>query len=1068
MELTVGQTVRVTGTIKTREVIEARTPFVKATVSADSISNIPIVWWDSERAPTLGARVKVQGRVHEFNGVLEVHAEEWELQWEGPPADPLAQVIGFYIGCVETEAAGSTRVQLGSPQQTVFIEFEDGLSPTHGGRSLPAGQRVNRWCEQREMVIGESIISGWPMIIGADADRGGGGVIASPLLISSTQLIRAEEGWRIEPDGDGVDLNPYALDLLDIDREERDTLVRLVEETPAVEEASLPGDRSAAILAVLAEAGVPGILHLDPNSLRAHSGSQGIHNTGMILASPNSTQITRMLLEDLEALRNKPDLLSTGPAAVMLGRIPAPATSLPKPYPSVVPSTLAQDQAVTSAMESTFTVVTGPPGTGKSQVLVNVIAAAVANKQSVLFASKNNQAVDVVFERLSLISPDACIIRAGASSRRSEMASDIAKMLATPRQPIELAKSIRDWGEIETKVTAIHNILHERTRLEGEVNHLRNDLLERLDELPENINVNSNLEELRVALSNVQETLDAFGKKLGLFRRWSKHQRRIEDAKHRLSILADIIGLDTQAEYLVLRSVDKKPKRSLAPRSEFVDMEQLVIAVISVAQIRTAISEMEAELSTLPPRQKLDDRLYSIGSERITAGRALLDARWEQIRRDDPAARTAAGELAEQLDRVVNRGTGVQGARRLVQGALNAIPVWGVTNLSARTNLPLTPGLFDLVVIDEASQCDVASALPLLARARRAMIIGDRRQLIHITSLSRSREKVIAQHWGLDDDRASEFSYRNRSCFGLASSRVDESPIFLDLHFRSHPAIIGFSNEHFYDGRLEFCSNSRPPLGESAIEWRRVQGDSRKGPNGRSRINPEEARTLAIALVEDFDKLRGLGLSIGVVSPYKAQAELIVDNLRNLLGNDIRNELLIATTHRFQGDERDVIYFSPVVGTSMTERQAAFAADKNLVNVALTRARRRLVIVGNMDACLTHQNALSDLAAYVSRLEAGSFDSPLELALHSALLEKGVSAQTGVVVAGHRLDLAVVDHSHRIDIECDGAAFHTDRDLDSARDRAIEAEGWRVIRFSGRQLCNDLTGCVEYVLSVMG
>ena len=921
--------------------------------------------------------------------------------------------------------------------------------------------------KQREMVIGESIIAGWPMVIGADADKGAGGVVASPLLISSIRLIRAGDGWRIEPDGDGVDLNPFALDLLGIDRDERDTLVRLVEETPAVEEASLPGDRSAAVLTVLSDAGFSGIHYLDPNSLQAHSGSEGIHNTGMLLAASNSTQITRMLLEDLEALRDKPDLLSTGPAAVMLGRVPAPATSLPKPYPSVVPSTLAQDQAVTSAMESNFTVVTGPPGTGKSQVLVNVIAAAVANKQSVLFASKNNRAVDVVFDRLSLITPDACIIRAGASSRRSEMASDIAKILATPRQPTELAKSIRDWSEIETSITAIHNILHERTRLEGEVNLLRNDLLERLDDLPEHVNANSNLEELRAALGNAQTALDAFGKRLGLFRRWDKHQRRLKDAKHKLSTLVDLIGLDRQAEYLILRSVDKKPKRSLAPRSEFGDMEQLVSAVISVEQIRAAISEMEAELSTLPPKQELDDRLHSTGRERITASRALLDARWEQIRRDDPAARTAAGELAEQLDRVVNRGSGVQGARRLVQGALNAIPVWGVTNLSARTNLPLIPDLFDLVVIDEASQCDVASALPLLARARRAMIIGDRRQLIHITSLSRSREKIIAQRWGLDDDRASEFSYKNRSCFGLASSRVDESPIFLDLHFRSHPAIIGFSNEHFYDGRLEFCSDNQPPLGESAIEWRRVQGDSRKGSNGRSQINPEEARALATALVEDFDQMRGLGLSIGVVTPYKAQAKLIDDNLRNLLGDGNRHELSIATTHRFQGDERDVIYFSPVVGPSMTERQAAFAADKNLVNVALTRARHRLVIVGNMEACLKHRNALSDLAAYVSRLEAGSFDSPLELALHDALLERGISAKTGVVVAGHRLDLAIVDHSPRIDIECDGSAFHTDRNLDSARDRAIEAEGWRVMRFSGRRLCNDLTGCVEDVLSVM-
>lgn len=496
-------------------------------------------------------------------------------------------------------------------------------------------------------------------------------------------------------------------------------------------------------------------------------------------------------------------------------------------------------------------------------------------------------------------------------------------------------------------------------------------------------------------------------------------------------------------------------------------MEQTTKAIISVGQTRATIKEMEAELNQLPPKHILDDRLHMIGNERVAVSRALLDARWEQVRHDDSAARTVAGDLAEQLDRTVTSGSGAQKARELVQGALNAVPVWGITNLSARTNLPLVPGLFDLVVIDEASQCDVASALPLLARARRAMIIGDQRQLIHITNLSESRERIIAERWGLDDARASEFSYTNRSCFGLASKRINQSPIFLDLHFRSHPAIIGFSNEHFYESRLEFCSVSQVLLGESAIEWKRVQGDCRKGPNGKSRENPEEAGALARALIEDIDKLRSLGLSIGVVTPYRAQADLILDYLRSRLEEEVLHNLTIATTHRFQGDERDVIYFSPVVGPSMTKWQAAFAADENLVNVALTRARRRLVIVGNMDACLKHRNVLTDLAIYVSRLEAGAFDSPLEQTLHEALLERGVSAKTGVVVAGHRLDLAIEEGSPPIDIECDGAAFHTDRILDSARDRAIEAEGWRVIRFSGRRLCNDLAGCVEDVLALM-
>ena len=66
-------------------------------------------------------------------------------------------------------------------------------------------------------------------------------------------------------------------------------------------------------------------------------------------------------------------------------------------------------------------------------------------------------------------------------------------------------------------------------------------------------------------------------------------------------------------------------------------------------------------------------------------------------------------------------------------------PCWAVTSLAARGRVPFTAGHFDLVVIDEASQCDIASALPLLFRAKRSVIIGDPQQLRHITALTRSK-----------------------------------------------------------------------------------------------------------------------------------------------------------------------------------------------------------------------------------------------------------------------------------------------------------------------------------------
>ena len=227
-------------------------------------------------------------------------------------------------------------------------------------------------------------------------------------------------------------------------------------------------------------------------------------------------------------------------------------------------------------------------------------------------------------------------------------------------------------------------------------------------------------------------------------------------------------------------------------------------------------------------------------------------------------------------------------------------------------------------------------------------------------------------------------------------------------------------------------------------------------------MNPEESAAVEGEVARALPFLKETGLSVGVVTPYRAQVDKIAGLLSKRGVGPGRVD--VATAHGFQGDERDVIYFSPVVGPSMTERQAAFAADPNLVNVALTRARRRLVIVGNFDACAAYDNPLRDLARYVDHLESKMEDNPLRLALGEALLRRGVLAEAGRIVGSDPVDLAIIRDGVRLDVECapfppgDGAA----------RDRRVEAAGWRVLRFDGRQLGHDLDGCVEAILNALG
>ena len=146
------------------------------------------------------------------------------------------------------------------------------------------------------------------------------------------------------------------------------------------------------------------------------------------------------------------------------------------------------------------------------------------------------------------------------------------------------------------------------------------------------------------------------------------------------------------------------------------------------------------------------------------------------------------------------------------------LPCWAVTSLSARGRLPFEAGFFDLAVIDEASQCDIASALPLLYRARRAVIIGDPLQLKHVSTVAPQEDRLLLAAHGLAEGRAA-WAYSVNSLFDLARSLCRyEDIVNLRDHHRSHRDIIGFSNRHFYRGGAAHRHRSRKPEASARAE----------------------------------------------------------------------------------------------------------------------------------------------------------------------------------------------------------------------------------------------------------
>ena len=340
--------------------------------------------------------------------------------------------------------------------------------------------------------------------------------------------------------------------------------------------------------------------------------------------------------------------------------------------------------------------------------------------------------------------------------------------------------------------------------------------------------------------------------------------------------------------------------------------------------------------------------------------------------------------------------------------------------------------------------------------------------------------------------------YSVSSLYDVAAGVVShESIVNLRDHHRSHADIIEFSNRTFYEGRLRVATRyknlKRPRITEPGIVWHDVQGTVTRPVSGGAQ-NALEAK----AVVSDLENLlvkRSYEGTVGVVTPFQAQAQLLQqlvessDALRPLRD---KSELLVSTVHRFQGDERDVMFFSPVLSTGMPIGALSFLrSNGNLFNVAITRARSLFHVVGDQAAALSSDvDYLANFAKYVAGLDgatevAQSHDSVLlgpeyprtakpeqvsewERILYRALHKAGVRAIPQYSIEQYDLDFAVIVGDQRLNIEVDGERYHRSwtGDLclrDQLRNQRLVELGWEVKRFWVYEIRDALDECVATV-----
>jgi very-short-patch-repair endonuclease len=431
-----------------------------------------------------------------------------------------------------------------------------------------------------------------------------------------------------------------------------------------------------------------------------------------------------------------------------------------------------------------------------------------------------------------------------------------------------------------------------------------------------------------------------------------------------------------------------------------------------------------------------------------------------------------------QLQKKIGKGTGKRApklqaeARRLLVKAQGAVPVWIMPLARVADAVDPANGRFDVVIIDEASQCDINGLLTWYL-ADQVVVVGDDKQVSPMAVGQKADwvQGLINQF--LHDIPNNQLYAGTTSLYDLAQTAFGGT-LRLREHFRCMPDIIGFSNELSYDFEIKPLRNPHAVPAPHVVEHV-VAGAARDG-----KTNRVEAQTIAALIGAMLERPESDGKTFGAISLLgDEQAHLIWEQTALVVEPKEleRRRFIAGNSAQFQGDERDVIFLSMV--DAPKDGPLPMRADEYLkqrYNVAASRARDQMWLVHSLDSGrdLKPSDIRRQLINYVhtpgERNRAAEkaikrAESPFEIAVIKKLSAAGYAVDSQVWVGGYRIDMVVRGKGAQVAVECDGARFHPPEKIpeDLARQAILERCGWRFIRIRSTAFFSDADKTMAHV-----
>lgn len=550
---------------------------------------------------------------------------------------------------------------------------------------------------------------------------------------------------------------------------------------------------------------------------------------------------------------------------------------------------ISQKNAVEKALNNKISIIEGPPGTGKTQTILNIIANAIINNESVAVVSSNNSATKNILDKLKKYGIDFVAAYLGNIENKQEF---IKSQQAFP--------NMQDWylkPEIQKNL---------RTILNSEYNILQQKLKEQI--LCSNLK--QELSGLEIEHKHHLLYMESFG--IQYMPNEIKKIKTCEEALEK-SFLFDIeannpdpwflklfkniiefLGFEIFTKTLIQKLLKKYSKQYLIAACEQRFYE------IKILELKSKIKEVSDSLNEYNFNEKM--------SKYSELSLNLLKAKLAKKYQNRKQIKYTLEELQSKSNEFIKD-----------------YPVILSTTYSLRNSLSKNV-MYDYVIVDEASQVDLCTGVLALSCAKKTVIVGDLKQLPNVVD---SNTAIISDSIFKKYKLPKEYRYKNHCLLSSISEIFPDLPnTLLKEHYRCHPKIINFCNKKFYNNELIILTDIntlRKPL---------LVYKTNKGNHSRENTNQRQIDIIQNEIIPN-ENLCTDDNSIGIVTPYRNQTNLLQKIFKD-------TNIKADTVDKFQGQENKIIILSTV-----DNKITNFTDNPNRLNVAISRAIEQLIVVVN-------------------------------------------------------------------------------------------------------------------------